>query len=365
MLLQNGLKRSEWTKCFSVASLRAQSSGARFHFVENTLLIKSRSESAHALRGVAAFAVAWFHFTNGQPTFLPEDSLLKVSGAYGYLGVAVFFVISGFVIPYSLDGAKFPDCTKKFFSRRIWRIYPPYLIAIAITIALTAASSLMPGSNAAMPSLSLSTIIGNLTYTAPWIGEEWLSPIFWSLAIEIQFYLVVVAFAPVLLSKNRIVIFATLFVVSCFSFVPANKTFLLWYLPTFGAGICWYLYFTNRLSMTDAAAQGLGFAFVAWFTMGLAYALAIALALAAMAIPLRRSVPILSFLGTISYSIYLLHSPIGGRVINLATRLPNVLIIKLVALALAVTASIAAAYLMWRFIELPASARRNHPSTAQ
>ena len=96
--------------------------GRRLYFVENALLIKSRSESAHALRGVAAFAVAWFHFTNGQPTFLPQDSLLKVSGAYGYLGVAVFFVISGFVIPYSLDGAKFPEVAPKFFNRRFWRM---------------------------------------------------------------------------------------------------------------------------------------------------------------------------------------------------------------------------------------------------
>ena len=199
-----------------------------------------------------------------------------------------------------------------------------------------------------MPNLSLGAIIGNLTYTAPWIGEEWLSPIFWSLAIEIQFYLVAAAFAPVFLSKNRIVIFATLFAISCLSFVPANKTFLFWYLPTFGAGICWYLYITNRLSITDAAAQGLGFAVVAWFTMGIAHAIAIAFAFAVLAIPLQRTVPILTFMGTISYSIYLLHSPIGGRVINLATRLPDVLFIKVLALALAVTASFAAAYLMWR-----------------
>lgn len=323
------------------------------------MLIRPRSESAHVLRGLAVLAVVWFHFTNGQPSFLGQDGFLKSSGTYGYLGVAVFFVISGFVIPYSLDGVKFSQRIAHFFSRRFWRIYPPYVAAIAITIVLDAASSLTPGSNAKMPSLSFGTLMGNLTYTAPWIGGEWLSPIFWSLAIEIQFYVVVAVSAPVLLSRNRLVTFATLFAVSCLSFIPTDRTLLFWYLPTFGAGICWYLYFTNRLSMIDAASQALGFGIVAWFTMGPAYALTIVFAFAVLTIPLRRSFPVLTFIGTISYSIYLLHGPIGGRVINLATRLPDFFFIKLAALVIAVTASCASAYLMWRLIELPAGARRN------
>jgi peptidoglycan/LPS O-acetylase OafA/YrhL len=81
-------------------------------------------QSAHVLRGLAALAVAWFDFTNGQPLFLEKDSLLRLSGAYGYLGAAVFFAISGFVIPYSLDrmGFQFPQDIPKFIKRRFWRI---------------------------------------------------------------------------------------------------------------------------------------------------------------------------------------------------------------------------------------------------
>src|SRR3954470_23823868 len=56
------------------------------------------------LRGIAALAVTWFHFTNGRPGYLPSG-LLKSSGSFGWLGVEVFFVISGFVIPYALWGA--------------------------------------------------------------------------------------------------------------------------------------------------------------------------------------------------------------------------------------------------------------------
>lgn len=324
----------------------------------------ARCESAHALRGIAALAVAWFHFTNGQPIFLAEDSPLRLSGSYGYLGVAVFFVISGFVVPYSLESMKFrfPEGVSKFAVRRFWRLYPPYLVAIIITVVLTAISSLIPGSNAVLPDFSLATIFGNLTYTAPWVGGVWASPIFWSIAIEIQFYLVAAIFAPVLLSKNRFVIFITLFAILCLSFVPANKTFLFWYLPTFGAGFCWFLYYSNRLSFIDASAQVLGLSVVAWLTMGLHHAIAIAAAFAIMAMPVRKSVPILSFLGTISYSVYLLHSPIGGRVINLATRLPDSLYITVSALALALAASIGSAYLMWRFVESISAQKTKHES---
>ena len=253
-------------------------------------------ESAHALRGIAALAVAWFHFTNGQAIFLPEGSLLRLSGSYGYLGVAVFFVISGFVIPYSLDRRcfDFPMMLRNLLFV-VSGTYPPYVVALILTIVLTAVSSHVPGSHATMPDFGVATIMGNLTYTAPWIGGEWASPIFWSLAIEIQFYLVAAIFAPALLSKKRLVIFTTLFAISsCLSFVPVNRTFLFWYLPTFGAGVCWFLYHSKRLSFIDASAQALGFVVVAWITMGLQYAIAIAFAFATIAMPVRKSVPIFS-----------------------------------------------------------------------
>src|SRR5207244_1915888 len=60
-----------------------------------------RIEAIQGLRGLAAFSVCWFHFTNGNPTFL-SPGILKSSGTLGGLGVEIFFVISGFIVPYSL-----------------------------------------------------------------------------------------------------------------------------------------------------------------------------------------------------------------------------------------------------------------------
>ena len=80
------------------------------------------------LRGFAALAVTWFHLTN-----IYEWSWLRHSGNYGWLGVEVFFVLSGFVIPYSIahtyrgyTHADFPS----FFVRRVVRLEPPYILSI-------------------------------------------------------------------------------------------------------------------------------------------------------------------------------------------------------------------------------------------
>jgi peptidoglycan/LPS O-acetylase OafA/YrhL len=73
--------------------------------------------------------------------------------------------------------------------------------------------------------------------------------------------------------------------------------------------------------------------------------------------------------GAISYSVYLLHVPIGGRVINLSMRLPDSMWIKVAALGLALLLSLASACLLWKFVERPAlqwaarlsSGKRNEP----
>jgi peptidoglycan/LPS O-acetylase OafA/YrhL len=63
-----------------------------------------------------------------------------------------------------------------------------------------------------------------------------------------------------------------------------------------------------------------------------------------------------SFLGNISYSLYLLHSPIGRRAMNVAIRVihPESQTAKLAVVAIAVAASIGAAYVLYRLVEKPA-----------
>jgi len=95
------------------------------------------------LRGLAALSVAWFHVTNTHP-----HDWVRWSGSFGWLGVDVFFVISGFVIPLSISSTydrysirQFPQ----FMARRVVRLEPPYLISIALALGLWQLSSMVPG----------------------------------------------------------------------------------------------------------------------------------------------------------------------------------------------------------------------------
>ena len=104
------------------------------------------------------------------------------TGKYGYLGIHVFFVISGFVLPYSLHTAGFQTSDFfRFLFKRVLRIDPPYLVAVLIAI-------LLPFWNG-RGLLGWSTIFAHLGYLNDILNLPWASGIFWTLAIEFQFYI--------------------------------------------------------------------------------------------------------------------------------------------------------------------------------
>jgi peptidoglycan/LPS O-acetylase OafA/YrhL len=114
-------------------------------------------------------------------------------------------VISGFVIPYSLSRRKylFPDDALSFFIRRLVRLEPAYLCSIVLAVGLWALSALIPGSNAILPPIGIFRSMAlQIAYLAPWFHVPWILPVYWSLAIEIQYYLFMILLSPLLLSQK-------------------------------------------------------------------------------------------------------------------------------------------------------------------
>jgi peptidoglycan/LPS O-acetylase OafA/YrhL len=72
--------------------------------------------------------------------------------------------------------------------------------------------------------------------------------------------------------------------------------------------------------------------------------------------PIERSIPVLSLLGTISYSLYLVHTLIGNHIVNLAMR-TSLPWIELGGVAAAILASLSAAVALWYFVERPSDLR--------
>ena len=95
------------------------------------------------------------------------------------MGVEVFFVIFGFVIPYSLLKSKFSFKNYGgFLKKRFVRIEPAYLISIVVIILLNYCSTLVASYQGTPFSISPRTLILHLGYLINFFDEVWLSPVY-------------------------------------------------------------------------------------------------------------------------------------------------------------------------------------------
>lgn len=256
-----------------------------------------------ALRGLTAVGVVLVHFTLGmKPTLFQQIARL------GWAGIAVFFVISGFVIPYSLarSGYRFPGDYGRFLLKRIIRLHPPYLLSVLILIALSWVSF----------SDAIWQFIIHAGLLNGFLGQPWLNQVYWTLAIEFQFYLVIGVLVPVFLRGPGIRLYLLLASLLCVSLVPAPEAWIIRYLPLFVLGILVFLRKIGTIHPLLFHVGLLAASAVCAFSFGppqavVGFATALCITHARFRIP-----KVLSGLGEISYSLYLLHLVVGGWIIG-------------------------------------------------
>ncbi len=306
-------------------------SGQRFLFIDG-------------LRALAALAVVFFHFYEA----VSETAVswawhwVETIFTYGYLGVDVFFVLSGFVISYSIRNGDFSfRYFARFGLRRSARLDPAYWITILLEIILIYVGlHFFAGLNTPIPDLP--TIVSHLFYAQDLLGHGNIVSIFWTLCYEFQFYVVLVGALALTSSAQSLItqiqtantvlaiigLLAFLWSLAIF-FGPAEN-------PVAGLFINrWWQFFIGCLLTLHI----LGKAPAWWFFLALgALLIAIMLdsnsgadnGLATLIVVctiyaasrtkgmenwLASAVP--QFLGRLSYSIYLLHAVIGWRFIKL------------------------------------------------
>lgn len=124
-----------------------------------------------ALRGVAALLVFASHAGIAlMPAFLRWE---LTSFNVGHVGVVLFFLISGYIIPVSLAHA---PSRRAFWVRRIFRLFPLYWLSIGLTLLI--------GGPAPLP-----VVLANATMLQMFLGMPHLSAGYWTLGIEELFYL--------------------------------------------------------------------------------------------------------------------------------------------------------------------------------
>ena len=309
------------------------------------------------MRGIASIWVACFHLAIPLVTALP-----KAVGSYGWLGVDVFFVISGFVIPLSLYGRKYRTRDfPRFLLRRLVRLEPPYLVSILLTIVLWHLSTLAPQFAGSEPTYSLAQIGFHLFYLIPLTGYEWLGPNYWTLAYEFVFYVIVGLTFSVLMSRASIVTFTAIVIVTAlFAFLQHRLSLgplMAVRVMEFGVGIMLMRLVVDRGRRHDIANSlclALCLAYVFYAGGGV---LGATVFVSVGAIFFLRNVKLgrwAYFIGGFSYSLYLTHTIIGGRIVNLGMRYGEGAIYEVALMSVALVGSIAFAIGFAYIFEAPA-----------
>ena len=138
-----------------------------------------------ALRGYAALVVVLFHLS---PQVLGPDRHLAVMRwiDLGKYGVMLFFLISGYVIPMSLERH---GSLRRFWIGRLCRIYPAYLATIALVAVLVALGLLRwPAS---LRAETVTGVLAHATMMPDLLGLRGVVRVFWTLSYEMTFYLLV------------------------------------------------------------------------------------------------------------------------------------------------------------------------------
>ncbi len=292
------------------------------------------------LRFVSIMLVIGFHvrlfFLNYSPlaqqVFAGHSSAILNVASIGFFGVQIFFVISGFILglPFVLSarpGGK-PVSLRAYYLRRLTRLEPPYIVALTFMLVLALTTTAYPAG------LLFEHYVARLFYVNDFVfGVSLLSDVLWSLAIEVQFYLLVPVFARIFRLRRplirRAVIVAVILVFSQINKV-ADGILIFNYLQYFFVGflladfyvVDWQLDPPRRPLWDGVGVLGWGLLIVLLFFRDLnsplvqaALRFAVILALLAIFMAAFRgvlwgkllSLRLITVIGGMCYTIYLYH----------------------------------------------------------
>ena len=305
-----------------------------------------------ALRGIAAVMVVLFHFLYNYQAKYGHTFAIPEWLHLGETGVHLFFIISGFVIFWTLTRSERP---MDFVFSRFSRLYPPFWVAMIATFAFVSLAG--PADRA----VSWETLLVNATMFHEFVGYAHVDGVYWTLSIELAFY--ILAFAAMVCGLLRFTDYI------CIGWLAASyahaltgvdvgileQALLLQYNLLFVAGISFYRFWSGqaRIFPVVCVAAAVILAYLR-FPVDTAVAITIWIGLFALVIVGRLqwlNQRALVWLGSISYSLYLIHQNIGYGIIEWGYAIG---LSPLFSIGLALAVSFAGAQAITSFVEKPA-----------
>jgi peptidoglycan/LPS O-acetylase OafA/YrhL len=333
------------------------------------------------LRGIAALAVLVFHmFWNSASADVLQAWLPgAVTSTTGFLrsGVAIFFVISGFVIAHTTASMRTLSEGGRFALRRQVRLDPPYYMVLALVLVIEFGQSLVPG---LVPrTFTPLDVLVNMLYLQDILGVPSILAVAWTLCLEVQFYLVVVILAITAarlagsdLVRRHVVVWSA----TALGLVSLALPFVgisggpwvigVWWMFAVGMMLAWYAEGTVRLRFVASAfavlvAWALLLQLVVgradpwggeWFAIATGLFIAVVVARGSLA---RSPGRLLLYFGRISYPLYLVHLPVIAVLAGAGFKFfGDQPVTQLLIIAFAGVASIGVAELLHRWVEVPA-----------
>jgi peptidoglycan/LPS O-acetylase OafA/YrhL len=306
-----------------------------------------------SLRAFAALSVCLYHFVCTTTGYITTEWVLTIFSV-GKYGVQLFFVISGFVIPWAMFNAGFTfPYFFKFLLKRLARLEPPYVFSIVIALTILFLREKLLGSQNDHLEISFKQVILHFGYLIPFFeGYKWLNQVYWTLAIEFQYYFFIAfLFIPLIRARMlyRIIIYVAIIALSFIG----NNNFLPYWLPVFLLGVTLFLYKSKLIIHKEyyiISALILGFCFYKYPTISVLYTIIpIVFILFFSGLKIKG----LNFLGKMSYSIYLIHPLIGASFINILSHSVNSFIGKVFVMLGGILITLISSYLMYLIVEKP------------
>jgi peptidoglycan/LPS O-acetylase OafA/YrhL len=302
-------------------------------------------------RGLAALSVALFHYFGTLNNQYLDGTIIEKVAVYLENGVSVFFIVSGFIIPYTLlsKGYQLKNYPH-FLLKRILRLDPPYWISTFLVIAITWFLANRAGQG--FP-YSTPQLVAHIAYINAFVGFPWVNVVFWTLAVEFQYYVILGLIFPLMTRYNtaRIGIIATLFVLpAVFQLYRDNITTQA---PYFGFGILACFYFCNKIKTIECYCWVIYLVCLTVFgVLPWHYALVMCIT-ALLFFMLNFQHKILRFLSLISYSLYLVHNYSGMFLIAFVRKRTDSFLVEIIVGLLAIVVALGAAYVFYLLIEKP------------